>query len=64
MAHFIENFSSVLSGPACPVAVDDIRKRVRYPKDENFKGCDVDALILALVDIKRWQDYPESHHVN
>ena len=83
MAHFIEKFSSVLAGPACPVAVDDIRKRVRYPMMGNYDtyvdfamrsytfihpgGVMMGARIKGKpvnLQVRLWQDYPESHHVN
>jgi hypothetical protein len=60
MAHFINNFSSPLSGPCCPVAVDDIENKIRcciYP------GAAIGVSSLSEpLDCLGWQDYPESHH--
>ena len=60
MAHFIEKFSSVISGGACPVALDDIEGKVRYPLCESpafNKGW------ASYFNLYMWVDYPESHHV-
>jgi hypothetical protein len=77
MAHFINNFSSPLSGPCCPVAVDDEKKKVRYPliadQDVLFvKGGSTYSLldkngerkIKGHLFVLLWTDYPESHHTD
>jgi hypothetical protein len=65
MAHFIDKFSSVLSGPACPVAVDDIEKKIRYPleKDEIGYPRSIGANGgEAYFNVYAWKDYPGSHY--
>ena len=63
MGHFIEDFSSILSGAACPVAVDDIERKIRYPVSEkllSFFGKGYSDLVPGYL----WEDYPESHHIS
>jgi hypothetical protein len=61
-AHFVEKFSSVLSGAACPVAVDDEKKKIRHSSPSYA------SIMDWYLDVRNiggeWQDYPESHHVN
>ena len=61
MGHFQEKFSSVLAGPLCPVAVDDIKKKIRYP-DTLLRV--FDKYVGSYFDVYMWRDYPKSHHVN
>ena len=64
MGHFIDKFSSVLSGPGCPVAVDDYEKRVRYePKVIRTQERALEGCHPYLITVPAWQDYPESHHL-
>lgn len=71
MAHFIKDFSFVLSGPACPVAADDFMHEIRTSPIDKYAW---EFAVWYLESYGKhpeegwwrlgWQDYPESHHVN
>jgi len=63
MGHFIEDFSTPLSGPFCPVAVDDTEHKVRYAPQVIRTHVAPIGQLPYLVSVPAWQDYPESHHL-
>ena len=59
--HMVDKFSSLVSGDPCPVAVDDIKKMIRYPVGVSMgfnPGWE------SYFNMHLWKDYPNSHHTS